>query len=84
MQLKRLFPKSVLTVILNPDDVIGRSAAEVRATLEKLRGSLDACRILLGSLDGRTKSEEVEDFFSAAAEVWGVPLEQLVPRPHFG
>jgi hypothetical protein len=71
-------------VILNPDDVIGRSTAEVRTMLEKLRDSLGVCRILLGSLDGRTKSREVEEFFSATAEVWGLPVEQLVPRPHFG
>jgi hypothetical protein len=71
-------------VILNPDDVIGRTAAEVRATLEKLRDSLHECRILLGSLDGRTSSAEVGAFFSDTAAVWGVPVEQLVPRPHFG
>jgi len=82
--LKSLFPSSILTVILNPDDVIGRSAAEVRATLGKLRDSLGVCRILLGSLDGRTSSREVEEFFTATAAVWGVPVEQLVPRPHFG
>ena len=82
--LKLLFPRTVLTVILNPDDVIGRTAAEVRATLEKLRDSLKVCRILLGALDGRTKSAEVEAFFSATAETWGVPVERLVPRPHFG
>jgi len=82
--LKKLFPSAVLTVILNPDDVIGRTPAEVRATLEKLRDSLKVCRILLGALDGRTKSAEVEAFFSATAETWGVPVERLVPRPHFG
>jgi hypothetical protein len=82
--LKRLFPRTVLTVILNPDDVIGRSSAEVHSTLEKLRDSLGQCRILLGSLDGRTPSEEVEAFFIAAADVWSVPVELLVPRPHFG
>lgn len=82
--LKRLFPEAVLTVILNPDDVIGRSLTDVRRTLEKLRHSLTVCRILLGSLDGRTNSREVDAFFTAAADVWGVPVEQLVPRPHFG
>jgi hypothetical protein len=82
--LKRLFPRTVLTVILNPDDVIGRTPAEVRSLLEKLRDTLSVCRIVLGSLDGRTKSAEVEAFFSSAAAVWGVPAEQLVPRPHFG
>ena len=82
--LKRLFPRTVLTVILNPDDVIGRFSAEVRRTLEKLRNSLGQCRILLGSLDGRTRSEEVQAFFTAAADVWSVPVELLVPRPHFG
>ena len=82
--LKKLFPRTVLTVILNPDDVIGRSATDVRAALEKLRDSLQECRILLGSLDGRTRSTEVDAFFSVTADVWGVPVEQLVPRPHFG
>jgi len=82
--LKRLFPRTVLTVILNPDDVIGRFSAEVRRTLEKLRNSLGQCRILLGSLDGRTRSEEVQAFFTAAADVWSVPVELLVPRSHFG
>jgi hypothetical protein len=83
-RLQRLFPRTVLTVILNPDDVIGRPAGDVRSTLERLRGSIPVCRILLGSLDGRTRSEEVEAFFTAVAGVWGVPVEQLVPRPHFG
>jgi hypothetical protein len=82
--LKGLFPRTVLTVILNPDDVIGRERVEVRRTLEKLRDSLHECRILLGSLDGRTSSAEVDAFFTATAEVWGMPVEQLVPRPHFG
>ncbi len=71
-------------MILNPDDVIGRSRAEVRRSLEKLRDSLHECRILLGSLDGRTRSAEVDAFFTATADVWGVPVQQLVPRPHFG
>jgi hypothetical protein len=82
--LKRLFPHTVLTVILNPDDVIGRRLGEVVGTLERLRDSLHECRILLGSLDGRTSSAEVNAFFTAAADVWEVPLEQLIPRPHFG
>jgi hypothetical protein len=82
--LKGLFPRTVLTVILNPDDVIGREPVEVRRTLEKLRDSLHDCRILLGSLDGRTSSAEVDAFFTATAEVWGLPVEQLVPRAHFG
>lgn len=82
--LRALFPRTVLTVILNPDDVIGRSDVEVRSTLEKLRDTLHECRILLGSLDGRTSSAEVNLFFTATADVWGVPVEHLVPRPHFG
>jgi hypothetical protein len=83
-QLKRLFPRTTLTVILNPDDVIGRPPSEVRSSLRKLHDCLGVCRILLGSLDGRTPSAEVESFFEAAAEVWDVPVEQLVPPPHFG
>jgi hypothetical protein len=82
--LKRLFPAAVLTVILNPEDVVGRTPQEVRSTLERLRAALGRCRIIIGSLDGRTPSGVVSDFFLAAAEVWGVPLEALVPPAHFG
>ena len=82
--LKALFPQTVLTVILNPDDVIGRPAREVRATLEKLQRSLGVCRIVLGSLDGRTPSVQVDDFFTMAAEIWGLSVGQLVPQAHFG
>jgi len=79
--LKRLFPGTVLTVILNPDDVIGRKLGEVVGTLERLRDSLHECRILLGSLDGRTSSAEVNAFFTAAADAWEVPVGSLSPAP---
>ena len=82
--LRRLFPRTTLTAILNPDDVIGRGREEVRRTLESLRATLGVCRIIIGSLDGRTRSEEVTSFFDAASAVWRVPVESLVPRPHFG
>jgi hypothetical protein len=82
--LRRLFPRTVLTVILNPDDVIGRTPVEVRRSLETLRGALGSCRIIIGSLDGRTRSPEVLSFFEQAAAVWGVPVETVVPAPHFG
>jgi hypothetical protein len=82
--LVRLFPHAVLTVILNPDDVIGRTREEVRRTLEFLRDALGKCRIIIGSLDGRTRSGEVLSFFEAAAAAWSVPVEDLVPVPHFG
>jgi hypothetical protein len=83
-QLRRLFPTAILTVILNSGDVIGKTREEVKAELEKLRDSLGSCRILVGSLDGSTPSGEVTALFKQVSEVWGVPVEQLVPRPHFG
>ncbi len=82
--LKILFPRTILTVILNPGEIIGRSPAEVRHILARLRDSLGTCRIDLSALDGRTPSKEVSAFFDTTAAVWGVPLESLVPRPHFG
>jgi len=83
-RIKALFPSATLAAILNPDDVIGRPTADVRRILEKLRDSLGACRIILGSLDGRTPSQEVSAFFDSTAAVWSLPVESLVPRPHFG
>jgi len=82
--LHALFPRAALAVILNPDDVLGRTREAVRASLVRLRDALGACRIILGSLDGRTPSAEVQRFFDAVASVWEVPVEQLVPPPHFG
>jgi hypothetical protein len=82
--LRTLFPHTVLTVILNPEDVIGRPQADVRRSLEKLRDKLGTCRILLGSLDAGTPSAEVSAFFDSTASAWGVPVESLVPGAHFG
>jgi Uroporphyrinogen decarboxylase (URO-D) len=82
--LADLFPGTTLTVILNPDDVIGKAIPQVRSMLERLRDVLGTCRIILGSLDGRTPSGEVEAFFGAAASVWDLSVEELVPRPHYG
>ncbi len=38
--LKQLFPDTVLTAILNPDDILGREESAVRADLERLRDAL--------------------------------------------
>jgi len=82
--LKELFPETVLTVILNPDDVLGRSPLAVEGDLRRIRQSLGDCRVIVGSLDGATDSEEVRRFFGAAARVWGLPVQELVPVAHFG
>ena len=82
--LKRLFPHAVLTVILNPGEVIGRSSKDVLGMLMGLRESLEKCRIDLSALDSRTPSEEVTAFFESVAAVWNVPVESLVPPPHLG
>jgi len=82
--IKRLFPGSTLAVILNPDDLLGRSRSQIEAILHRLRDRLGSCRIIVGSLDGRTDSGEILSFFHAAAAVWRTPVEQLVPQPHCG
>ncbi len=82
--LAELFPRATLTVILNPEDIIDTGPAHVRATLQRLHDELGECRIILGSLDGRTPSSEVASFFDTAATVWGVPVESLVPPAHCG
>jgi hypothetical protein len=83
-RLRALFPGATLTPILNPEEVIGRSRAEVRSLLRRLQESLGECRIILGSLDSRTRAEEVRAFFQEAAAVWRLPVEELVPKPHCG
>jgi hypothetical protein len=83
-RLKQLFPSTVLTAILNTDDVLGRDPSSVQADLTRLRDSLGTCRIIIGALDGRTRSAEVVSFFGMVSKVWGVPVERLVPGAHFG
>ena len=83
-RLRALFPRAVLTLILNPDDVLGKSPADLRAMLERVAAALGSCRIIVGSLDTRTPPQTVEGFFDAVAEVWNCPVPQLVPRAHFG
>jgi hypothetical protein len=83
-RLRALFPRAVLTLILNPDDVLAKSRAQLRVMLEPVRAALGSCRLIVGSLDTRTPVSLVEDFFDAVAETWECPAEQLVPRAHFG
>ena len=83
-RLRKLFPRTVLTLILNPDDVVGKSHAEMGRLLRGVADALDSCRIIVGSLDGTTPAETVDSFFDAVAEAWGCSAEQLVPQPHFG
>ena len=83
-RLRALFPATTLTPILNPEEVIGRGPQEVRDILRRLRESLGDCRIILGSLDSRTRPEEVNSFFCEAAALWELPPEELVPQPHCG
>jgi hypothetical protein len=83
-RLRELFPAATLTPILNPDEVIGRSREEVRGILHRLRESLGDCRIILGSLDSRTRAEEIVSFFREASALWKVPVEELIPLSHCG
>jgi hypothetical protein len=83
-QLRRLFPASTLTPILNPEEVIGRRPEVVRSLLRLLHESLGECRIVLGSLDSRTPAEDVAAFFREASAIWGLGVEELVPQPHCG
>jgi hypothetical protein len=83
-RLAALFPAATLTPILNPEEVIGRSRGEVGELLARLRESLGDCRIILGSLDSRTRAEEVVAFFREASDLWKLPVEELVPQPYCG
>lgn len=82
--LRELFPETVLTVILNPEDVLGRSPADIEADLRSLKEELGNCFIIVGSLDGSTKSEQIMTFFHTTAKVWALPMQELIPVAHFG
>ncbi len=82
--LNKLFPSATLTAILNPDDVLGKDSTGIMNILRRLKDCLHSCRIVLGSLDGNTDSEEVLSFLRCASDVWEMPVEQLIPQPHFG
>jgi hypothetical protein len=83
-RIKDLFPETILTVILNPDDIIGKDNNELRELLIRLYETLGKCRILAGSLDNSTPSSVVTSLFDITADVWGLPINALVPHPHCG
>jgi hypothetical protein len=83
-RIKGFFPNAILTVILNPDDVLEKDKSELEQMLTVLQDKLGRCRIILGSLDGSTPSQVVVDLFQTASEVWGIPTESLVPAAHYG
>ncbi len=83
-RLRELFPETVLAVIMNPNDVLGRNPAEIEKDLWRLKENLGSCCIIIGSFDSTTDTEEILSFFQTAAKVWAVPVQQLVPKAHFG
>jgi hypothetical protein len=83
-RIKEYFPDATLSVILNPEDVLGKEQSEVETMLKKLHDDIGWCRIILGSLDGSTPSQAVRDLFRTASEVWRIPSEALVPRAYCG
>jgi hypothetical protein len=83
-RIKELFPNTILTVILNPDDILGKDQSDLEQMLQNLHDKLCKCRIILGSLDGSTPPEAVVDLFQTASQVWGIQTEALVPTAHHG
>ncbi len=78
--IRRLCPRALLNLILNPEDVLHEDGRSMRRMLERVRDALGSCRITLGSMDTGTPARLVEEFFRAAAEVWETSLEDLVPE----
>jgi hypothetical protein len=83
-RIKEAFPAATLTVILNPEDVIGRKRPEIEQILQRLHDEIGKCRIIVGSLDGFSPPQAVRDLFQTASEIWKIPAQELVPRPHWG
>jgi hypothetical protein len=79
-RIKRLCPDALLNLILNPEDVLHEDAKGLRRMLERVHAALGPCRITLGSMDTGTPPRLVEEFFAAAAEIWNMPVEELVPE----
>jgi hypothetical protein len=79
-RIKRLCPTALLNLILNPEDVLHLDSRSLRAMLDRVHGTLGFCRITLGSMDTGTPPKLIEEFFRTAAEVWGVPVEALIPE----
>ena len=77
--LKRTFPDAALAPMFSPVDLERRTPQQVRAQLERLRDQIGECRIILADIDAGTPDERVRGFLRLAAELWGVPAEELVP-----
>lgn len=69
----------MLTLIYNPQDMLGIERRKLVKDLEYVRDALGTCAILLGSMDERSPNSCVHDFFGTAAEVWSMSQEELVP-----
>jgi hypothetical protein len=79
-RIKDLFSDSLLNLILNPEDVLGKTREELYAMLERLRDTFSTCRITVGSMDTDTPAQVIEDLFHFASDVWGLSIEDLVPE----
>jgi hypothetical protein len=79
-KIRRVFPgATTLTPILNPTDFYSSSPAGMRAMLERIRGELGSCQIVLGGLGADFPTDQVISFYEMVSEVWRVPTSELFP-----
>ena len=77
--LKRLFPRTTLSAMYSPVALAHDSEATVRAELQRLHDAVGRCRIIVADIEAGTPQERLLAFFRIAADVWGTPVNALVP-----
>lgn len=77
--LKRLFPRTALCAMYSPVALANDCEATMRAELQRLHDALGRCKIIVGDIEADTPPERLLAFYRIAADVWGLPIEALVP-----
>lgn len=77
--LKELFPDTTLCAMYSPLALVRDDTATLRHSLRRLHDTLGRCRIIVADIEAGTPPERLMDLFQAAAQIWNLPLDALLP-----
>jgi hypothetical protein len=79
-KIRQAFPgPTTLSPILNPTDFYSLSQSEMRKMLERIKGEIGACQIILGGLGADFPTEQIVSFYKMVSELLQVPTDALFP-----
>jgi len=79
-RIAKTFPKARRCMMYSPVDLENKSLEEIRDDLQRVHDTLTPCEIIMTDIEDTCPDQRVVDFYEIAADIWSMPLEDLVTK----